>query len=196
MSLRSPSGDASDRAMSARKAVPTNVQLQVLIEAGYRCGVPTCRTILALDLHHMVEVSEGGANTPDNLLALCPTCHALHHRGTIPREAIFAWKSILVSLTQAFDRETLDLLLFLTHPQSGEGLALDGAGVLRFARLIAAGLATFRLAIQNGPLFVYTVTLTPKGRLLVEGWRSGEQATVTQALASGAGDSAVPSPQA
>jgi hypothetical protein len=84
---------------------------QVLIEAGYRCGVPTCRNILAIDLHHMEEVREGGGNQAANLLALCPNCHALYHRGTIPKEAIYAWKQVLVSLSAAFDLKTIDLML-------------------------------------------------------------------------------------
>jgi predicted restriction endonuclease len=87
--------------MSDRKAVSNTVAVAVLTEAGYRCAVPTCRSILAIDLHHMEEVSEGGANAPGNLLALCPTCHALYHRGAIQRESIYTWKSILVSLSHA-----------------------------------------------------------------------------------------------
>jgi 5-methylcytosine-specific restriction endonuclease McrA len=76
----------------ARKAIPFSVQQQVLIEAGYRCGVPTCRNILAIDLHHLVPVNENGQNDIANLLALCPTCHALYHRGTYTKEAVYAWK--------------------------------------------------------------------------------------------------------
>lgn len=44
-----------------RKSISDEVRRQVLIEAGYRCGVPTCRNILAIDLHHMEPVNEGGA---------------------------------------------------------------------------------------------------------------------------------------
>ncbi len=89
--------------MSERKKVPQKIVVAVLTEAGYRCAVPTCRTILAIDLHHMLEVSEGGGNEQGNLLPLCPTCHALYHRGEIKRESIYTWKSVLISLSQAFD---------------------------------------------------------------------------------------------
>ena len=65
--------------MSERKKIPNDIVVIVLTEAGYRCAVPTSRTILAIGLHHMVEVSEGGPNEVGNLLALCPTCHALFH---------------------------------------------------------------------------------------------------------------------
>src|SRR5262249_19757962 len=83
------------------------------MEAGYRCAVPTCRNILAIDLHHIVLVSDSGSNDLANLLALCPTCHALYHRGVITQDAIYSWKGMLVALSHAFDQATIDGLLFL-----------------------------------------------------------------------------------
>jgi 5-methylcytosine-specific restriction endonuclease McrA len=61
---------------SNRKPIPASLKREVLTESGYRCAVPTCRTILAIDLHHIIEVEEGGKNELSNLLALCPNCHA------------------------------------------------------------------------------------------------------------------------
>src|SRR5207248_8959417 len=66
-----------------RDNLPLKTRVIVLTEAGYRCAVPTCRSILALDMHHIWEVSAGGGDDPSNLIALCPTCHALYHRGNI-----------------------------------------------------------------------------------------------------------------
>lgn len=167
--------------MTTRRAVPNNIVVQVLTEGGYRCAVPTCRTILAIDIHHMVEVSEGGGNEPGNLLALCPTCHALFHRGEIARDSIYAWKSMLVSLSHAFDTATIDDLLFLATPQAAD-LRVSGDGVLKFSRLIGAGLATFSLFMANGPLLLYSVGLTQKGVHLINAWRSGDRQAVAQVL--------------
>ena len=164
-----------------RKPIPFDVTVAVLTEAGYRCAVPTCRGILALDLHHMVQVSEGGGDVAANLLALCPTCHALYHRGTYKKESIYTWKSVLISLTQAFDVSTLDHLLFL-HKPATEKLRISGDGVLQFARLIAAGLATFGLKLQNGPLLLYSISLTPSGKQLVSAWSSGDRNAVQRVL--------------
>src|SRR5438045_571534 len=98
-----------------RTKIPSSIVRDVLTEAGYRCAVPTCRNILALDMHHIVEVKDKGPNEQSNLLALCPTCHALYTRGMIPQEAIYAWKTMLVALNHAFDRESISNLLFLHH---------------------------------------------------------------------------------
>ena len=88
-----------------RKTIPKKIAEAVLAEAGYRCGVPACHTTLALDLHHMIEVALGGGNIASNLIALCPTCHALYHRGVIPRAAIIEWKQRLVKLNRGTLRD-------------------------------------------------------------------------------------------
>ncbi len=167
--------------MSGRKKVPQNIVVAVLTEAGYRCAVPTCRTILAIDIHHMVEVSDGGPNEVGNLLALCPTCHALFHRGEIVRDSIYTWKSVLVSLSQAFDFAALDQLMFLARDDTAN-LRVSGDGVLQFFRLIASGLATYRLFMQNGPILLYEVGLTVRGDALVRAWCSGDRQAVSRVL--------------
>lgn len=51
---------ASDKPRE-RSKLPLKTVTAVLTEAGYRCAVPTCRGILALDMHHIWEVSAGEA---------------------------------------------------------------------------------------------------------------------------------------
>jgi hypothetical protein len=167
--------------VGSRTAVPHEVAVAVLVESGYRCAVPTCRTILAIDPQHIIEISEGSGYAANNLLALCPTCHALHHRGVIRRDSLYTWKSVLVSMSQAFDMATVDHLLFLSRPEA-KSLRVSGDGVLQFSRLISAGLATFGVAMQNGPLILYWVILTNKGKSLLEAWTSGNREAVAQAM--------------
>jgi len=143
--------------------------------------VPTCRSILALDIHHLVQVSEGGGDSERNLIALCPTCHALFHRGTIARDSLYAWKSMLISLSRAFDHSTLDDLLFLASP-SVEALRVSGDGVLRFARLIGSGLACFEGNRRVGVSDHYKVALSEKGAHLVAAWQSGNREQVAALL--------------
>jgi hypothetical protein len=153
----------------------------VLAEAGYRCAAPTCRTILAIDPHHIVEISEGNGYLVENLVAFCPTCHELFQRGVVRRDSISTWKSVLVSLGQGFDIASVDHLLFLNRPEA-KSLRVSGDGVLQFSRLISAGLATFGVAMQNGPLILYWVILTNKGKLLVDAWTSGNREAVAHAM--------------
>jgi len=172
----------SNKKGKERKKLSVQTTTIVLTEAGYRCAVPTCRQILALDLHHMWEVSAGGGNDPSNLIALCPYCHNLYHRGTISADAIYAYKSMLVALSRAFDLDAVDRLLFLT-PLAKDFLIVSGDGLLHFARLIAAGLASVEQKANNNDQFVtYAINISKKGRLLIEAWRQGDRIRLKQAL--------------
>jgi hypothetical protein len=165
-----------------RGKLPLSLRTQVLTEAGYRCAVPTCRNILALDLHHIYEVAESGGDDPSNLIALCPTCHALYHRGTIKRESLYAYKSMLVAIGRGFDVDAIDRLLFLSALPK-DFLVVNGDGVLGFARLIAAGLAQVDLKANNNWLIVtYTVSISEKGRQIINAWKSGDRSRLSDAL--------------
>jgi HNH endonuclease len=165
-----------------RKNLPLKTKVIVLTECGYRCAVPTCREVLALDMHHIEEVSAGGSDDPSNLIALCPTHHALYHRGTIKQESIYVWKSMLVAITRAFDLEAIDRLLFL-EPLTTDFLVVSGDGLLHFGRLIAAGLATMTAkANNNWQIVTYAVNISPKGKMLVEAWKAGDRTRLKEVI--------------
>ena len=158
-----------------RQNLSQQTRVVLLTESGYRCAVPTCREILALDMHHIWEVSEGGSDDPSNLIALCPTCHALYHRGTIKQESIYVYKAMLVAITRAFDVEAIDRLLFLESCKT-DFLVVSGDGLLHFARLIAARLASVdQKSNNNWQLVTYAVNISDKGRQLVTAWKEGSR---------------------
>jgi hypothetical protein len=187
---------AKSAAEADRKKIPVAVQHRLLMEAGYKCGNPICRNVITLEVHHIQYVSEGGGDQPENLLVLCPYCHAMHHAGHIPLEAIRHWKGMLTALNHAFDHASIDLLLFLWQTK-GQEIWYTGDGLLRFSRLVAAGLVTFK----TQKLYGYTPTtsghmgsiptvfhgtsyelgmkieieLTEKGARLVKAWRTGNE---------------------
>src|SRR6266446_2932418 len=131
-----------------RTKLPLSTVTIVLTESGYRCAVPTCRGILALDMHHIWEVNAGGGDDPANLVALCPTCHSLYHRGTILADSIYLYKAMLVAITRAFDLESIDKLFFLNQCDK-DFLIVSGDGLLHFARLVAAGMANVAMKANN-----------------------------------------------
>lgn len=156
--------------------------MALLTEAGYRCAVPTCRNILALDMHHMDEVSHGGGDDPSNVIALCPTCHRLYHLGTISRDSIYAYKSMLVAISRAFDLDAVDRLLFLSECKK-DFLIVSGDGLLHFARIIAAGMASVeQKANNNWQIVTYAVNISPKGKQLIDAWRQGDRARLSTVL--------------
>ena len=172
--------------MARRRSIPTDIRIQVLTEAGYRCAVPTCRSILALDIHHIIKVSDDGQNELSNLIALCPNCHALFHRKEISPESIYAWKAILVSLNRAFDVAAIDDLLLLDTDTTAipPGIIIvSGDGLLRLSRLIVSGLVRYHYpGLVVGHQGIYNVSLTVKGKQFVDAWKSGNRRAVAVAL--------------
>jgi hypothetical protein len=163
------------------------------VAAGYKCANPTCRHILTLELHHIVWVKAGGKNDPDNLLALCPNCHALHTKGHLPETAIRTWKQLLVSLNST-NRVTADLLLVLFHEEQRVDALEDhpdiplnlkmpfrftGDGLPALSGLVTAGLLGIskRFAGTNAlgsSMPSFEVRLTTKGKHFVEAWLEGD----------------------
>jgi hypothetical protein len=133
-------------------------------------------------MHHMDEVSNGGGDDPSNLIALCPNCHRLYHSHVISRDAIYSYKSMLVALSRAFDLEAVDRLLFLSDCKQ-DFLIVTGDGLLHFARIIAAGLASVELkANNNWQIVTYAVNISPKGKQIIDAWRQGDRARLKIAL--------------
>jgi len=66
------------------KRTITPGQKKAFISAvGSRCEKCGERDIAVLDLHHIKPVSEGGSDTPSNLIVLCASCHRRVHGGSL-----------------------------------------------------------------------------------------------------------------
>jgi hypothetical protein len=140
-------------------------------------------------------VKDGGGSTAINLIALCGHCHDLHTQGHIPASAIRHWKGLLHALNHAFNKESMDLLLYLSHPDI-ENVWYTGDGFLKFAGLVAASLvevaeSQFSVGVRYGngaptspPTTAVRVKLSDKGRLLVDSWMNGDEAQYKAGLAS------------
>jgi hypothetical protein len=149
-----------------RQPVSAEIRRQILHEAGYRCANPICRMVLAINIHHLDAVSKGGGNGAENLIALCPNCHTLHHLDRITHESLRTWKLLLLSLNQAFDRKTIDILLALGRIQK---ITLRGEGMLEIAALISSGLVDWKQCHTD----VFDIMLSKKGTIFVQAWTSG-----------------------
>jgi HNH endonuclease len=58
----------------SRDAIPAEVKRAVLVEAGHRCAIPTCRATTT-EIAHIVPWAETQDNSFENLIVLCPNCH-------------------------------------------------------------------------------------------------------------------------
>lgn len=96
---------------------PQPLKRAVLVEAGHRCAIPTCRQV-PVEIHHIDPWADVQEHRFENLLALCPTCHARCTAGTIDRVAQRQYKANLGLISSRYgDLERRVLKIF----------ALDGA---------------------------------------------------------------------
>ena len=123
---------------------------RAMIEAGYRCAVPTCRSSLTLDVHHITQKREGGSDEIQNLIVLCLTCHTAFHRGVYGKEAVRVWKSTLLQLNNSYHRNAVNLLLLLDRINFPQ-FSVSGDGLLPFAPLISSGLVSVTPKLFTSP---------------------------------------------
>ena len=82
--------NAQSAKAKAREQILDEVRPLVFARDGYRCRIglsPEC-TGQAEELHHKRLRSQGGLDTPDNLIAACHYCHRwCHNHPALAREA-------------------------------------------------------------------------------------------------------------
>lgn len=57
-----------------RPPIPENIRAEILREARHHCSV--CPESLVLEMAHIVPFSKTNDHSPENLICLCPNCHA------------------------------------------------------------------------------------------------------------------------
>ncbi len=108
-----------------RDPIPEPVRRSVLVEAGHRCAIPTCRAT-PVDIAHIVPWSKTKDHSEGNLIALCPTCHRRYDRGEIDRQSMKAYKTNLGVIHGRYGE--LERRIFEAVARSGERLVIVGAG--------------------------------------------------------------------
>lgn len=157
---------------SPRPAIPADIRRRVLVEAGHRCAIPQCRHI-DVEIHHIVFVEEGGADSYDNLIALCPNCHTLVHRGKIDKKSLRIYKANLRYLHDKYSNAEMDVLFELNAAQEGAAMPWTPYLTILIKRALEGGLlemvynanvASFSGGVRTDPAFV---RITTNGRQFV-----------------------------
>ena len=101
-----------------RPKIPAGLKRKVLIEAGHRCAIPTCRHTTT-EIAHIEPWSKVKEHSFENLIALCPNCHTRFDNSEIDRKSMKQYKANLAILTGRYgDLERRILELFATNPES------------------------------------------------------------------------------
>lgn len=122
----------------SRDAIPTEVKRAVLVEAGHRCAIPTCRAITT-EIVHIVPWAETQDHSFENLIALCPNCHTrFDQKKEIDRQAVKMYKHNLGILNNRYGE--FERRLFEVLAKSNERVfVLGAAGDLLVANAVKDG---------------------------------------------------------
>lgn len=82
--------------MPNRPAIPAELRRRILVEAGHRCAIHTCRSS-DVDVHHIVPWEQCQEHAYENLVALCPNCHRRADAGEIDRKSLRLYKARLAA---------------------------------------------------------------------------------------------------
>jgi len=126
--------------MQDRPTIPAEIRRQILVEAGHRCAIQTCRSAADVDVHHIVPWAQSQQHEPENLIALCPNCHRRANRGDIDRESLRKYKRICQQLARPAPahREVVTFIKFLPNSavdilESSNITSLTDCGMLDFS---------------------------------------------------------------
>jgi hypothetical protein len=132
---------------STRPPISAELRRRILVEAGHRCAIPSCRHI-EVDIHHIIPWSQVEEHTYENLIALCPNCHRRADRGEIDRKSLRLYKANLRYTHDKFSQFEVDFLFQLysikefrnpPDPSNARGLLLPQYLRILLTRIDEAG---------------------------------------------------------
>ena len=129
-----------------RRAILAEVRRAVLIEAGHRCAIQTCRSAADVDIHHIVPWAESHSHAPENLVALCPNCHRRADRGEIDRRSLRKYKEICQGLQRPLPRHEEPKTFIKFKPRTIE--VLEASNITSFVDV-----GTWRFGFMFGASF-------------------------------------------
>jgi hypothetical protein len=123
--------------------MPADIRRRVLVEAGHRCAIPTCRHI-ETDVHHIVPWAQCQSHAYDNLIALCPNCHRRADGGEIDRKSLRLYKLNLRFAHDKFSQLEMDILFELDKMPMTQGIPWVGYQLILLKRLFDAEYVFFQ----------------------------------------------------
>ena len=126
-----------------RPAIPADIARAVLVEAGHRCAIPTCRATTT-EIAHIEAWAKSRDNSFGNLVALCPNCHTRYdQKKEIDVKAMRAYKQNLAILNNRYG--DLERRVFEHVARTRARVLMVGAGSeLLLANAAMDGLLTLR----------------------------------------------------
>ena len=109
-----------------RPNIPADVVRAVLVEAGHRCAIPTCRATTT-EIAHIEPWAKSQDNSFGNLIALCPNCHTrFDQKKDIDAKSVQIYKRNLALLNNRYG--DFERRIFEVVARTGQRIFVVGAG--------------------------------------------------------------------
>lgn len=157
--------------MATRRNLAASTKRQIITEAGDRCAIPTCRQF-PVEVAHIIPYRETADDRPENLIALCPTCHARFDSKQIPIDRIRVYKqNTLRNLSRfnGFENAVLDSFVIDSNRQISIGMNM----MFLFERLVRDGILQghetgVRMVVSGFDMSQVVFSLTENGQRYVD----------------------------
>jgi HNH endonuclease len=163
-----------------RDDISLPLQRSLMIEAGHRCAIPTCRAVAPLVFEHIEDWVKVREHKFENMIVLCANCHGLKGEGPrkLDRKSLRQYKLNLAVVNGRYgDIERRVLEFFAVNPEANDMYLPGGLDIL-LAYLLIDGLlqkAPPVGGIYFGPHPMYqNYLLTSAGREFVERWADAQ----------------------
>lgn len=160
-----------------RPPIPAEIRRAVLVEAGHRCAIPTCRHN-RVEIAHIEPYHKVKRHDLVNLIALCPNCHDRFDRGEIDRQSVRRYKANLSIINAQYgELERRIIEMFAADPDAFF-LNLPRIFELFVWNLVRDGYLEPVMYVQPESGHPYLVTdayrITPAGREFVAAYSGGQ----------------------
>ena len=167
-----------------RPTIPADVVRAVLVEAGHRCAIPTCRATTT-EVAHIEPWAKTQDNSFSNLIALCPNCHTRYdQRKEIDAKSMRMYKRNLGLLNSRYGE--FERRVFAHVARTAQHVFLIGAGAeLLLANAVQDGLLTvepvdtigINVKFGSGEVVKFPMSflcsVTPKGAAFMHLYKEG-----------------------
>lgn len=159
-----------------RPRIAADIRRRVLVEAGHRCAIPSCRHI-EVDIHHIIPWAQCQAHEYDNLIAICPNCHRRADRGEIDRKSLRLYKFNLRFAHDKYSQLEMDILFELYKLAENTALPWFSYMMILLKRIADSGFikmhevpAGMAIGLAGGTLKTTPdlIMITPQGRSFIE----------------------------
>lgn len=104
--------------MNNRDNIPLELKRKILVEAGHRCAIPTCR-FPTTEIAHIEPYSKVHKHEYHNLIALCPNCHTRYDNREIDKKSMYIYKKKIAFLSDRYSKFELNVLDYLGRRSKG-----------------------------------------------------------------------------